>query len=229
MNDAMEKDAGLPALALPAAATALGLYFGGSDIKEGLRRGSVGQTLWGAAQVPLAFVGSGAIRAGLRHAPKLVAGSRALSKIPGMARVAKLGRPLARAGYGAERLSRRVGGAMLAPVGALGRRIPGRVGNYMQHMAKSPGWRSGLGLTGLFMGGASLLGGPMGEQGGGAYGPYGAAEDLARYAVLPGMQQVRNVAPGVRFLGMPSASASGSQIAQAAQQYAPYAMSAVGV
>ena len=93
-----EKEAALPlGLILGGGLSALGAYGGLQDIKQGVREGSVGKTLWGAAQIPLSFAGGTGM--GLRIARDLPA-SRL---IPGILET----RPPARAIRGRSRASLR--------------------------------------------------------------------------------------------------------------------------
>ena len=213
VNGVLEKSAKIPLSLLGGALTALGLHSGYQDVKEGLRRGSLGQTLWGAAQVPLSLGTFGITK--MMNLPRIVQSGGLLSKVPGMARIAKYGPSLGRAGIVAEQGAKRLGGAMVSPL----RYAANRMG-----MTGTSRWLGGIGVKrtvgtmGAFLGVPMLMGFGQGEQqqDPGDYGQYNPWQYPGGAAPggYSGMPNVRNVAPGVRFLGMPTPGPQG-------QQYAP--------
>lgn len=182
---ALEKEgAGPLALALPAAFAALGLYGAQADIREGISRGSVGQTLWGAAQVPLAFVGVGA--------GKMLAtgGIKALSKVPG----SKL---FGKAVTGLEHGFEFVGGKALGATARAGE---------MAGLRRAPAWLRARGAMGKQMAGLMVgqqvmpsgFGGEGEDAGEGAMGMYGqgAGQGIGLQTQSP---EIKNVAPGIEL------------------------------
>ena len=217
-----EKEAALPlGLILGGGLSALGAYGGLQDIKQGVREGSVGKTLWGAAQIPLSFAGGTGM--GLRLArdlPRMARAGGLVSKIPGMSRLAG-GMPRTRRFFGMlEGAGKRMGGAMLAPAGYLG---GPRAQSWIR---RSPMFKRMVGGTALFMGVPALLGygaSRAGGAGGAGGGPGGSAGMPGPGGQMYGpdgqpINRYSNVAPGVKFLGMPTPGAQGQEFTMPAQE-----------
>lgn len=208
--NALIKEAKIPwGLLAGGAFAALGAHSGLEDIKRGVREGSVGRTLWGAAQIPLAFAGGSGM--GLRIArdlPRMARAGGLASKIPGMSRLVK-GMPRTRRFFGmAEGAGKRLGGAMLKPFGYIG---GPRAQNWIN---KSPMLKRMVGTTAAYMGADYALNRGQGANTGMGYnyagqGPGGLS---SRYAGGPySNQSYRNSAPGVNFMGMPTPGITGQQ------------------
>ena len=175
--------------------TGLGLYGAGSDIYQGVKDRSIGKTLWGAAQIPLA-VGGGALMGG----SKIL---RAVGKyVPGMATAAKVG-DKAIGGAGNLILGGAVKGLKAVGLPGAGKYVAG-AGDFTKAMA---------GGTAINEVGQRIAGGDSPEEEG-QEGQEGAEDQTAGQSHEPpiriGAQQhtpeIRNVAPKIEFPPMPGAA-----------------------
>jgi len=196
---ALEKEAIAPlALAIPAAFTALGLYGAQGDIREGIRRKSIGQTAWGAAQVPLAFVGMGATGAAGKWAPKILKAAPWARHIPGAKAISGVERGLTWGGSKALSPFYRGARALGAAPGNSRRLIGLRKTKWLtdrfgrKALAPTAGLLGAYHLGSQFSNDGSDGGGPVSEQGG-----------VPVTAGQRGMQMVHDYAPQARMMGLP--------------------------
>lgn len=168
----------------------LGLYYAGGDIYSGIKDRSIGRTLWGAAQLPMAFAGGSLLAGGGRAAwaDRLAKSAPRLAALPGV-------KHFGRAVDWTERAAEGLGGHISEGVGK-GMTHVGlpRVGKWFREFGPTGKQMLGFMAAQQALGGLSNSGGD--EYSGGGEGR-GYSDSYAQ--VLSAQPQFRNYAPKANY------------------------------